>query len=831
MGELADLTDFQKAQIGDVRSAAASTSEKSRDSYGPDELGLAHRLMKDLFQEMRRSMETVEYSVKVSYIALYVEQVLDLLDPQSDREIFVTEDDSGIQLVGVNEAYCFHERDVNGLIRRGQTVLSMQCERLGMDDQHIHSILILSVEQRDITSGKTKTSKLYLADIACARQPNTGKAKGGVQLEAEKQQLNRNLTAFPDVIKALGEGKTEAPYMDTKLTSVLKEAFGGNCKTTVLVTASPSSYHISDTLHSVGLGNKCRTIVNHVRVQEALTADEVRRKLMMSEFKRDELRLRVEQLETDVKAKGVPERRSKRRSMDMLHGEEIKEAIQSRMRAESLLTAIQSEVLVLRRQNALLVKDRKVKEDTLVEMKRDLEVESLRKMEVEHKLGACQFKEREAVLFTRHLRKLCWRLQKDLTKVRSTDITDITSQLSGTPDLSGLIDIDSMLMEAGFISNRELEDKEDDASFEEYLAERSSQANANGDDDTRGTDDTPSSRRAKGNGTGRSSNSGAKGRAGGRLISSMTNAFHHGQQQYQQSSPQQQSRSRSSAGTSTTFSQMTSSSVEPQTAAAFAQRERQLERDLRTTTQKCVDLNIQLKEERSNLELLTSRSGNINHKKLAQELLSLQKEKDQMMHNAKAATWKLEELHVVNNIMYKKAQESKQQVQFLEEGFQRLQETFRSTALDSLDGETKLREEIARLEVTLDALTMPEGRRLDADVEPPQPRINLTIRGLKKDPNQAVRNRFMVGKGDSKILSSPIPGTNIRSSQSRKSSNPKDRMVIRTFTQAKCRRPCRKLGDSIGGKHKKKLLAMQKRPVFSVPFEATGIVETVLVAF
>lgn len=416
-------------------------------------------------------------------------------------------------------------------------------------------------------------------------------------------------------------------------------------------------------------------------------------------------------------------------------------------------------------------------------------------------------------MFARQLRKLCWRIQKDLTKVRGTDITEITSQLSGTPDLSGLIDMDSMLLEAGFISSRELDDKEDDESFEDYRTERNSQAtthlDGNGDsyysdlhgrldDDTRTSDDPDHSRRKKGD----SKNKGKALRTGS-LINSVTSAFN------------------SQAGKSRVSSSGMYSRTSSVDGEQIAQRERQLERDLRIMTQKCVELNMQLKEERSNLELLTSRSGNINHKKLTHELLALQKEKDLMMHNAKAAAWKLEELHVVNKIMYKKAQESQQQVQFLEEGFQRLQETFRATALDSLDGETKLREEIARLELTLDALTVPEGRRMDPDLDAPLPRINLTIRGTKRDPNQIVRNGLLQGPGISRGI---VP----LCKSSRKGKDHK--IVVRKPHQIKRPRPCKRYGTSIGGRHKKAMRMKQMRTKTIVLLEADGIVDTVFEA-
>ena len=46
------------------------------------------------------------------------------------------------------------------------------------------------------------------------------------------------------VINALTEYKsTHIPYRDSKLTRMLSEALGGNSKTSLIVTCSPSSYN------------------------------------------------------------------------------------------------------------------------------------------------------------------------------------------------------------------------------------------------------------------------------------------------------------------------------------------------------------------------------------------------------------------------------------------------------------------------------------------------------------------------------------------------------------------------------------------------------------
>ena len=88
------------------------------------------------------------------------------------------------------------------------------------------------------------------------------------------------------------------------------------------------------------------------------------------------------------------------------------------------------------------------------------------------------------------------------------------------------------------------------------------------------------------------------------------------------------------------------------------------------------------------------------------------------------------QLHVVNKVLAKKSAETVQHVTFLEEGFKKLQETFRSSVLDSLDSNKTLKERLAHLESVVESLTVPQSRQIEYDaLSRPVHRMNLPIRG------------------------------------------------------------------------------------------------------
>lgn len=63
----------------------------------------------------------------------------------------------------------------------------------------------------------------------------------GTRLE-ESKKINQSLSALGNVIAALTEKKprNHIPYRDSKITRLLEDSLGGNCKTTFMGMVTPS---------------------------------------------------------------------------------------------------------------------------------------------------------------------------------------------------------------------------------------------------------------------------------------------------------------------------------------------------------------------------------------------------------------------------------------------------------------------------------------------------------------------------------------------------------------------------------------------------------------
>jgi len=84
-------------------------------------------------------------------------------------------------------------------------------------------------------------AKLNLIDLAESERAALSQNKGIRQKEGA--YINKSLLALGNCINSLSASSklSHVPYRNSKLTRILKESLGGNCKTMMIATISPSS--------------------------------------------------------------------------------------------------------------------------------------------------------------------------------------------------------------------------------------------------------------------------------------------------------------------------------------------------------------------------------------------------------------------------------------------------------------------------------------------------------------------------------------------------------------------------------------------------------------
>ena len=113
-----------------------------------------------------------------------------------------------------------------------------------------------------------KVGKLNLVDLAGSESVWVTGATGK-RLE-ESKNINQSLSCLGNVIAALTDSKPRShiPYRDSKLTRLLKDSLGGNCKTTMIVMVSPAPEAFSETLSTLKFATRAKKIKNDAKINE-----------------------------------------------------------------------------------------------------------------------------------------------------------------------------------------------------------------------------------------------------------------------------------------------------------------------------------------------------------------------------------------------------------------------------------------------------------------------------------------------------------------------------------------------------------------------------------
>ncbi|CAO3623646.1 unnamed protein product [Cunninghamella echinulata] len=269
--------------------------EGNLDQHTSD-AGIIPRVIDKLFETMDN--KKTEYSIKVSLLELYNEELRDLLNPsnhQNGRQIKIFEDkiSSGVVVQGVEEKYIRSASEGLEVLKSGIKYRSIGATKCNDKSSRSHCIFSVIVHIRESIPGGEdiiRTGKLNLVDLAGSENIN----RSGAELVRAREagMINQSLLTLGRVINHLVEESAHIPYRESKLTRLLKDSLGGKTRTCIIATVSVAKMNQEEIISTLDYANRAKNIRNKPEANHPTN-----RNVYISD-----LELKIEQLKGDLQA-------------------------------------------------------------------------------------------------------------------------------------------------------------------------------------------------------------------------------------------------------------------------------------------------------------------------------------------------------------------------------------------------------------------------------------------------------------------------------------------------------------------------------------------------
>ncbi|XP_071963313.1 uncharacterized protein [Antedon mediterranea] len=267
-----------------------------------DDLGLIPRICDGLCSRVDDFAEDITCQIEVSYLEIYNERVRDLLAPEdlSQYTLKVREHPKdGPYVQDLSKHLVGDHTSVRDLIERGNVNRTTAATHMHDASSRSHAIFTINFTQARLKDNMPSevVSKINLVDLAGSERADPNYSKGRL---TEGANINKSLVTLGNCISALGsnellkasnslsaasmeslamaeENYTASglprkpgyiPYRNSVLTWLLKDSLGGNSKTIMISTVSPSSTYFNETMSTLRYARRAKHIVNKPKVNE-----------------------------------------------------------------------------------------------------------------------------------------------------------------------------------------------------------------------------------------------------------------------------------------------------------------------------------------------------------------------------------------------------------------------------------------------------------------------------------------------------------------------------------------------------------------------------------
>jgi hypothetical protein len=277
-------TLFAYGQTGSGKSFTMFGSESDVSRFKPghykSQAGIIPRAIKEIFEGIvQRGGEPQGVVLYCSFVQIYNEQIFDLLrDGSMASPLEIREDrKNGIYVDGLSEYAVRTVNDCLALLQCGEQHRAVRSTHMNQVSSRSHSVFQLLLEQRR-ADGTLVKSKFNLVDLAGSEKWNFGSDMQQFHI-SEMTNINLSLHTLGRCIAALTTSTGSSahhphvPYRDSKLTRLLQDSLGGNTKTKIIATLSPSLDCIDESISTLKFADRAKQVMVTVRVNEQREID------------------------------------------------------------------------------------------------------------------------------------------------------------------------------------------------------------------------------------------------------------------------------------------------------------------------------------------------------------------------------------------------------------------------------------------------------------------------------------------------------------------------------------------------------------------------------
>ncbi|KAK8719425.1 hypothetical protein OTU49_014044, partial [Cherax quadricarinatus] len=243
----------------------ATGAGKTFTMLGKDDYpGIAFLTLMELYRRIEEIKDEKTCEVGISYIEVYNEMVRDLLEP--GKPLNVQEAGRQVIIPGLSLHKPKNAEELMAMLAQGNRNRTQHPTDANAESSRSHAVFQVFVRQQDrVGNVKSNVSiaKMSMIDLAGSER---GAATGfrGARFR-EGASINKSLLALGNCINALADGQRHIPYRDSKLTRLLKDSLGGNCRSVMIAAVSPASTTFEDTFNTLRYANRAKTIKTTIK--------------------------------------------------------------------------------------------------------------------------------------------------------------------------------------------------------------------------------------------------------------------------------------------------------------------------------------------------------------------------------------------------------------------------------------------------------------------------------------------------------------------------------------------------------------------------------------